>query len=170
MMPERRRGPFVSWSVLAFAVVWLVSPVRADGPAALRLAQTAGFQRAELFIDTAGGERRFDVEVARTLAQRARGLMFRSELAADAGLLFVFETDGEVAMWMKNTIIPLDILFVAADGRITRIAANATPLSETIIASGAPVRAVLEVPAGTASRLGIKPGDRVRSDAIALIP
>jgi uncharacterized membrane protein (UPF0127 family) len=69
--------------------------------------------------------------------------MFRTQLAANAGMLFVFESDSVVGMWMKNTLIPLDMLFIAANGRIVRIAANTTPLSETVISSGAPARAVL---------------------------
>ena len=103
------------------------------------------------------------------MAQRANGLMFRTELAPDAGMLFVFDTVGPMTMWMKNTYISLDMLFVAADGRISRIARNTTPFSERMIASGGPVRAVLELRGGTASKLGIKPGDRVRSDALTTV-
>ncbi len=159
--PARLRGDPVSvrpadaaswrrWRVaavmLALAVPWLASQALSD-PAPWRLAQDTLFPRAELFIESAQREYRFEVEVARTMAQRASCLMFRTELAPDAGMLFV-----------------------AADGRIVRIARNTMPHSERMIASGGPVRAVLELPGGTASRLGIKPGDRVRSDALTTTP
>ena len=154
------------WVVLASVVVWPLAPLHTSAQGA----RTSSFARAELFIDTAAGTHRFVVEVARTPAQRVRGLMFRTALAADAGMLFVMETEGEAAIWMKNTFVPLDILFIAADGRITRIAADTTPLSTRIISSAGPVRALLEVLAGTARRLGIEPGDRVRSATLPDAP
>jgi len=121
------------------------------------------FERSELQIETKSGERhRFDIEVARTAQQRARGLMFREELAPDAGMLFINPGDQEIRMWMKNTLIPLDMLFVGADGRILKIVENTVPLSEDIITSGVAARAVIEVNGGTSERLGIEPGDRVR--------
>ena len=131
------------------------------------VAQAVTFPRGELFIDTARAVERFDIEIARTEAQRARGLMYRGELAPDAGMLFLFDPVREANMWMRNTFIALDMLFIAPDGRITGIAANTTPLSDAVVSSGVPVRAVLELAAGTAARRGIKPGDRVRSDALA---
>jgi uncharacterized membrane protein (UPF0127 family) len=88
--------------------------------------------------------------------------MYRTELAADAGMLFDFRTDQQVYMWMKNTYLPLDMVFIRSDGRIASIAANTTPLSTETISSGGPVRAVLELPAGTAKARGITVGDRVR--------
>jgi uncharacterized protein len=103
----------------------------------------------------------FSVEMARTPAERERGLMFVRELPEGRGMLFDFEHDQEVAMWMRNTYIPLDMLFIRGDGRIQRIAENTEPKSERIIPSGGPVRAVLEVIGGTARKLGIVPGDRV---------
>jgi uncharacterized membrane protein (UPF0127 family) len=120
------------------------------------------FERAELTIETATGEAHpFQVEVARTITQRARGLMFRESMAPDAGMLFVYPAEQQIRMWMKNTLIPLDMLFVASDGRILDIAADAVPLSETVIASPGPARAVIELNGGTARRLGIRSGDRV---------
>lgn len=173
--PARRPGPFVALVALAaswIAVSWIggLPGAEAGGPSAQRVGAAVEFPRAELFIDTPRGTHRFEVEVARTNVKRARGLMFRIRLAADAGMLFVYERRGPVVMWMKNTLISLDMLFIAAEGRIVRIAANTTPLSEKMISSGSPVRAVLELPAGTAARLGIAPGDRVRSDALPAAP
>ena len=103
----------------------------------------------------------FSVELAVTDNDRARGLMFRKELPEGTGMLFDFGSDQEVAMWMKNTLIPLDMMFIEADGRIRRIAENTEPMSERIIPSGGPVRAVLEVIGGTARKYGIAAGDRV---------
>jgi uncharacterized membrane protein (UPF0127 family) len=103
----------------------------------------------------------FSVEVADTDAERSKGLMFRKHLAEGRGMLFDFREEGPVGMWMKNTYISLDMLFIRGDGRILRIATNTEPLSTRIVSSGGPVRAVLEVIAGTARKLGIAPGDRV---------
>jgi uncharacterized membrane protein (UPF0127 family) len=103
----------------------------------------------------------FSVEVADTDAERSKGLMFRKHLAEDRGMLFDFREEGPVGMWMKNTYISLDMLFIRGDGRILRIATNTEPLSTRIVSSGGPVRAVLEVAAGTARKFGIAPGDRV---------
>lgn len=115
-----------------------------------------------LLIRTADGAKHsFTVELARTPAERAQGLMFRTSLAADGGMLFDFKELESVAMWMKNTLIPLDMLFIARDGRIVRIVERAVPLSLAPIPSGEPVLAVLELNGGTAARLGLKLGDRV---------
>ncbi|MBZ6075050.1 DUF192 domain-containing protein [Microvirga puerhi] len=115
-----------------------------------------------LTIQAQGGQRQaFQVEVARNDADRAQGLMFRRSMPADHGMLFDFGRVEPVAMWMQNTYLPLDMLFIRPDGTIARIAANTEPLSTRTIPSGEPVLAVLELNAGTASRLGIKPGDRV---------
>jgi len=120
------------------------------------------FKVEPLTIETAaGGKYRFDVEMARTPAQMAQGLMFRNSLAPDAGMLFIHETDRVASMWMKNTLIPLDMVFIAADGRIADIRERAQPHSLETISSAVPVRAVLEIGGGMASRLGIRRGDRV---------
>jgi uncharacterized membrane protein (UPF0127 family) len=103
----------------------------------------------------------FQVELAVNDAERAHGLMDRKELPEGRGMLFDFQREQDVAFWMKNTYIPLDMIFIRANGRILRIAENTTPLSEQMIPSGGPVRAVLEVIGGTARKLGIAPGDRV---------
>lgn len=127
---------------------------------ALSVAQAASFEKLE--IDTKGGPVAFRVEIATTPAERAKGLMYRTELAPDAGMLFDFEVEQQVYMWMKNTYIPLDMVFIRSDGRIASIAANTEPLSTRTIESGAVVRAVLELPAGTAKARGIAVGDKVR--------
>jgi uncharacterized protein len=103
----------------------------------------------------------FAVELASTSEQHAKGLMFRRELLEGQGMLFDFHREQPASFWMKNTYIPLDMIFIRGDGRILRIAENTVPLSEALVSSGGPVRAVLEVNAGTARRLGIAPGDRV---------
>jgi uncharacterized membrane protein (UPF0127 family) len=115
-----------------------------------------------LTIQTAGGPRRFEVEVARNDADREQGLMFRRSLAPDHGMLFDFAAVEPVSMWMKNTYISLDMIFIRADGTVARVAENTEPLSTRVIPSGEPVLGVLEVAGGTAHRLGIKRGDLVQ--------
>lgn len=118
---------------------------------------------SSLVIASADGEHRFDVEIADTDEERAIGLMHRTSLPEDAGMLFDFRQDiSEHSMWMKNTLIPLDMAFIAADGRIVRIAANTTPRSLASIRSGEPVAAVLEVNGGRFEALGVREGDLVR--------
>jgi uncharacterized membrane protein (UPF0127 family) len=132
-------------------VLLLVFPValRADGP-------------VRATIKTAGGQSvTFTVEVARTEDEQHRGLMDRPSLAADAGMLFDFHATQPIAMWMKNTLIPLDMLFITEDGRIAGIAQRAIPNSTAIISSPVPVRAVLELNGGTCDRLHIAVGDRL---------
>lgn len=130
-------------------------------PAEAALAQLQQFPTAPLTILTAGGPRKFTVEVATTPAQMEQGLMFRRNMAPDSGMLFDFKTPSMATMWMKNTWIPLDMLFVDAQGRIVNIHQRAVPESLATIAAAAPVRAVIELNGGTAARLGIRPGDRV---------
>ena len=124
----------------------------------------------ELVIDTAGGPVILFVEVADTNQTRASGLMYREELAPKAGMLFDFKREQPVSFWMKNTLIPLDIFFIKADGRIVNIAKRAVPYSERSIASDEPVLGVLETNAGIADRLGIKPGNIVRHPVFGNAP
>lgn len=124
-------------------------------------AQLQSFARSPLTILTARGARSFTVELAQSPEQMEQGLMFRRQLAPDAGMLFDYKVPTVATMWMKNTLIPLDMLFVDEHGRIVNIHERAVPESTAIIAAGAPVRAVIELNGGTAARLGIKPGDRV---------
>jgi hypothetical protein len=116
----------------------------------------------ELTIETGKGEKAFSVEVVREEKERSRGLMFRQTMDADHGMLFDYDPPQDVSFWMKNTFIPLDIIFVGADGRIIAIAENTTPLSLEPIPSGGPARGVLEINGGLSAKLGIKVGDRVR--------
>ncbi len=106
-------------------------------------------------------EHRFTVEVARTPQEQAQGLMHRQSLAPDRGMLFPYDAPQPASFWMKNTLIPLDIIFIRADGTIARIAAQTVPLSLEIVPSLEPVAAVLEIAGGRAAELGIKEGDRV---------
>ncbi len=122
---------------------------------------TLAADRSTLEIASRTGVHVFSVELAVTNEERARGLMFRKELPEGHGMLFDFSPDQDVSMWMQNTYISLDMIFIRADGRIHRIAENTEPLSTRIISSGGPVHAVLEVKAGTARKLGIAPGDTV---------
>ena len=120
------------------------------------------FERSSLTVETAsGGHFRFDVEIAETPAQQSQGLMHRETIAADAGMLFVYRTVQPATFWMKNTLIPLDMIFISADGRIVNIHERAVPHSLDGIRSAGPVKGVLEINGGMASRLGIRPGDRV---------
>ncbi len=139
-----------TWVAFIFISLLVAGPARAAPP-----------QTVEIISKT--GVHIFSVEIADTEATREKGLMFRKELPEGKGMLFDFHQDQDVAFWMKNTYIPLDMIFIQGDGRILRIAENAEPLSMQTIPSGGPVRAVLEVIGGTAEKLGIAPGDQVAS-------
>ena len=115
-----------------------------------------------LTIATTSGEHVFQVEIARNEAEREKGLMFRRFMPADRGMLFEFDAEEPVTFWMKNTYIPLDMVFIARDGVVTRVVDRAEPLTETPIPSGAPCAAVLELNGGVAARIGLKAGDKVR--------
>ncbi len=128
----------------------------ASGPAA---ALPQGFEALE--IRTSTGAHAFAVEVMRTDAERGKGLMFRQSMAADRGMLFDFKADFPVTMWMKNTYIPLDMVFIRADGSVHRIERGTEPHSERTISSGDAVRAVLELNAGESDKIGLKPGDKI---------
>lgn len=122
-------------------------------------AQAASIQPLE--IVTKSGVHVFSVEMATTEDEKQKGLMYRKELPDGKGMLFDFSPEQQISMWMKNTYIPLDMIFIRADGRILRIAENTEPFSTKIISSGGLARGVLEVIAGTAQKYGIQPGDRV---------
>ena len=124
------------------------APVRAAGAATIEIVSKTGVHA-------------FAVELATDDAERSRGLMFRKELPEGRGMLFDFVDERPVSFWMHNTYIPLDMIFIRADGSILHITENTEPLSDRLIPSGGPVRAVLEVIGGTARKLGITPGDRV---------
>jgi uncharacterized membrane protein (UPF0127 family) len=137
---------------LFFAVLLALSPAA--------VAQEAALEPLE--IVTSSGTHQFSVEVMRTDEQRARGLMHRRFMAQDRGMLFDFKREEPVAMWMKNTYLSLDMVFIDKSGKVVNVAENTEPLSERIVPSSGPVLAVLELNAGTARRIGLKPGDRLR--------
>lgn len=124
---------------------------------------------APLVAVTKGGERSFTVEIADEPAERQAGLMFRKDMADDHGMLFVFEATQPLGFWMKNTIMPLDLIFISQDGRIRAIR-KGEPFSEAVISPDEPARFVLELKAGTAAKEGIEDGDLVRHPKIAAAP
>lgn len=126
----------------------------------------AGCAADQAELRWADGAARFSVEVADDAEERARGLMFRDAMAAGHGMLFVYDAPHAVAFWMKNTRIPLDMLFIAADGTVSAIHENAVPFDETAIPGGDAVQFVLEINGGLARRLGITPGAVLRHPAI----
>jgi uncharacterized membrane protein (UPF0127 family) len=136
------------------------------GPATAQPQTFQTYEKVPLEIRSAKGAHRFTVELARTPDQQMQGLMFRRKLDADAGMLFVYQEPVVARYWMKNTYIPLDMIFIAPDGHISSIAERTVPLSLATISSDVPVIAVLELNGGTASRLGIKIGDKVIQAAI----
>ena len=152
----------IARALSALAALLLVSTPLA-GCAAAGDAQNAARADglAELSIATASGPRKFLVEMARTEAEQERGLMFRTELAADRGMLFPYDPPSPVSFWMKNTYIPLDMIFIRPDGTIARIAENTIPESLEPVSAGEPVSAVLEIAGGNAAEQGIAVGDTV---------
>jgi uncharacterized protein len=114
-----------------------------------------------LVLKTDSGPHNFSIELATTDQQRILGLMYRRALAADAGMLFLYDRPQPVAMWMKNTFISLDMIFIGPDGRVHRIERHTEPFSTEVIFSEGDVRGILEVNAGTADAIGLKAGDEV---------
>ncbi|HEV7719393.1 MAG TPA: DUF192 domain-containing protein [Arsenicitalea sp.] len=151
----------------------------------LKLLRTAGVLLAFIFaaapfaalsddnhavLHTAKGDFPFNIEVVDTDAGREKGLMFRQSLAPDAGMLFDFQTEQQVAFWMQNTLIPLDMVFIAADGVVKTVHVNAQPMDTTTIPSQVPVRFVLEIPGGRSVEIGLKPGDRFEQQRVQKAP
>ena len=126
-------------------------------------AAPAGLPLSTVVIDSDHGPIKFTVEVAADEVSQHQGLMFRTKMAPDAGMLFDFHQPQYVAFWMKNTVLPLDMIFIRRDGTISSIAPNAVPYSETSIPSAEPIRAVLEINAGRAAALGIAPDEHVHN-------
>lgn len=127
-----------------------------------------GAQTEPLTLQTGSGAHDLQVEIARTPQQQALGLMYRTELAPDHGMLFIHDRARVVTMWMKNTYIPLDMVFINADGTVHHIARRTEPHSEAMISSNGPVKAVLEIGGGEADRYGLKPGDVVKHPAFKM--
>lgn len=166
-MMLRRRSNHSHWATLLAAVLWIAALTAvAATPDAKKLDEAFG--RSELHIATQDAKLHgFQVWIADTDRRRERGLMFVDHMEPDAGMLFIYPAPQSIAMWMKNTHIPLDMLFVAADGRIAKVVANTTPMSLDTIESGQAVTAVIELNAGTAARLNITAGAQVIHPAFA---
>src|SRR3984893_9523962 len=174
MIPSRKSAPFcdqaltagpagLAAGVVAFLGLCASLVFLCASPAALAIdASPLQGNLERLEIITATGAHEFSVEVMRSGPQRERGLMFRRFLPQERGMLFDFATERPVMMWMKNTYLPLDMIFIGRAGKVVGLADNTEPLSEKIIPSGAPAYAVLEVTAGTAARIGLRIGDSVR--------
>ncbi len=149
-------GGFVTYELAPWK--WLSTEVTAG---------SASHMRTEMIWIESGDQRhRIQAEIAGTERDRQIGLMFRKSLADDSGMLFIYPKVQEISMWMENTYVPLDMLFLNADGTVHSIARDAEPLSRAAINSDGPVKAVLELKAGTASRLGLIPGNRVHASEL----
>ena len=151
----------------AIAAGLLVAGCGGHAPGAATTDQASPARTVTVTIASASGSHIFTVEAARTAAEQERGLMYRTDIADDGGMLFApYPPEGgpprEASFWMRNTPSPLDIVFIRADHSIARIAENAVPFDETPIPSGEPVAAILELKGGRAAALGIAEGDRVR--------
>ncbi len=127
-------------------------------------AQQAQFRKDKLTLKTSSGDHVITIEVAETSEQKSLGLMFRTSVPANTGMLFPYGDPQELTMWMRNTYASLDMIFIRRDGTVHRIEYSTEPLSERVIGSKGLVTAVLELAAGEAKRLGLKPGDRVEHD------
>jgi uncharacterized membrane protein (UPF0127 family) len=155
-------------ALLCYAVLGVTS-ARAEDSGNAQLDQI--FRRSALQIATPDARiHKFDVWIADDEPRRNRGFMFVTKLAADKGMLFIYPQSQPVAMWMKNTHIPLDMLFVRADGRVQNVAENTTPMSTKTIESAGPVLAVIELAGGTAKRLNIRAGAQVIHPAFTQKP
>ncbi|MFL6729515.1 MAG: DUF192 domain-containing protein [Sphingomicrobium sp.] len=146
---------------MALAVASAACSPQTPTAAEVRAGAQTGLMTTPLTIHSANGDHRFTVEVAATPEQQETGMMFRRSVPPDRGMIFPYDPPSEVAFWMKNTLIPLDMIFIRADGRIGRIAANAVPQSLDPVPSGQPIAAVLEIRGGRSAELGIREGDRV---------
>ncbi|MFL6860263.1 MAG: DUF192 domain-containing protein [Sphingomicrobium sp.] len=146
---------------MALAVASAACSPQTPTAAEVRAGAQTGLMTTPLTIHSANGDHRFTVEVAATPEQQETGMMFRRSVPPDRGMIFPYDPPSEVAFWMKNTLIPLDMVFIGPDGKIGRIAANTTPMSLDPVPSVDPVSAVLEIAGGRAAELGLKEGDKV---------
>lgn len=153
LIAERRA--VARWAAaLVFLGLLSVMPTRVS-------AQQSGFRHDKLTLETATGRYELAIEVAESAQQKALGLMYRTKLPDNYGMLFPYGQPQEITMWMRNTYIPLDMVFITAAGTVHRIEVKAEPLNERVIASKGAVVAVLELPGGAAERYGLKAGDKV---------
>lgn len=141
---------------------FMLGVIMAAGPMLATAIAAGSPARETLTIQSGSKSHTFNVEVARTPQQKTQGLMYRTQLAPGTGMLFPYEEPTEIQMWMRNTYIPLDMVFIRADGRIHRIEARTEPMSEKIIGSHGDATGILEIGGGEAARLGLKPGDLVQ--------
>lgn len=167
-MPAPLRRLAAALLVAFAAACWPAGAGDHAGPArAEEAAAAAPLAEDRVFVHTAFGVHAFSVEIADEPAERARGLMFRETMAPDHGMLFIFGDSRPVSMWMKNTPMSLDMVFLRPDGTVATIAERTEPFSETVIDSGEPVSHVLELRAGIARMIGLKPGDRLDHPSFA---
>jgi uncharacterized membrane protein (UPF0127 family) len=155
-------------STLAALAIALSSPVIVAPQALAEAAMMLPVHMAKLAIDTASGVKLFSIEIADESSEQERGLMFRTDMPDDRGMLFVLERTRQASFWMENTPMPLDLLFIGEDGRVTAIL-KGQPFSRAAISPGVPVRFVLELKEGTSAKNGIAPGDRLRHPVIDAI-
>ena len=161
-MPQRS-FPSVAVLALLLAMPMAVAPAAPVAAEIVAGKPQTGLETLSLVITTADGKaHRYRVELARTEAQQAHGMMFRTEVPSGTGMLFPMEPPRPASFWMENTLVSLDLLFLGADGRIRNIAANAVPKSQALLNSVGPVVAVLELAGGEAARINARPGDSVR--------
>jgi len=156
----RRRSGIAALLALVLLAGCGSAPTNEAAPPVARRAPS-GLDLVTLTIEGHGRSHAFTVEVARSAAEQEQGLMNRRSLGPDAGMLFPFAPPRPASFWMRNTLIPLDMIFIRPDGVIARIAANTVPMSETPIVVAEPMTAVLELAGGRAAQLGIREGDRV---------
>jgi uncharacterized membrane protein (UPF0127 family) len=172
-MPRSLRRPEPNYFAATLCValaIWLTCAAQATLAQNQPLEDLAHFPQSTLTIKSGKNSHVFQIWTADTPARKAQGLMFVRGLAADRGMLFVNEAPRVASMWMKNTYIPLDMVFIDANGKIAEIHANTTPHSLEIVSSRKPVLAVLELAAGEAAKRGLKPGDRVLHPALGTAP
>ena len=130
------------------------------------IAKAESMRREILVIESASGKTEFSTEIAVSPAEQEQGLMFRTAMADNDGMLFIYEKPHPLQMWMHNTYVALDMVFIAANGIVSRIEQNAEPLSDRVISSGGAAYAVLELKAGTAQRINLRPGDHVTAPSL----
>lgn len=147
-------APALRRAGVAVAITTLLAPIAAFA------------DESKLVLHSSTGDYSFNVEVVDTDATRAKGLMYVTELADDSGMLFDFKQERDVSFWMRNTFIPLDMIFVGADGVVKNIHVNARPHDPTGIPSDGPVQFVLEIPGGRSVEIGLKPGDKMEHDRV----
>ncbi len=152
--------------VIIFAITFAIIYTALPHPWVASADAQERFSSAPLSILSAGKTHHFTVEIAMNRAQRAQGLMWRRSLKPDRGMLFVYQSERIIQMWMKNTLIPLDILFIDREGSIVHIKERAVPRSLRVISSSQRARGVLELRGGMVSRLGLRPGDKVMTKAL----